>query len=83
MLLVYSYKFHAQQCMMCYTKGYHVRAYMILMIHALKPSDQLAHTNLAVEMLVGTDTSPDFPCQVRFLDKVMFHVNQSKSKCHV
>jgi hypothetical protein len=64
------------------------------MIDELKPSDRIAHTNFAVDMLEGIDTLPDFLCQAYFSDEVMFHVNsckqvklqdlgQSKSTCHM
>jgi hypothetical protein len=45
------------------------------MIHALKPSDQVACTNFAVDMLERIYTSPDFLLQVCFLYKATFHVN--------
>jgi hypothetical protein len=44
------------------------------MIPALKPSDQIARTNVAVDMLERIDVSPDFLHQVCFSDEVMFHV---------
>jgi hypothetical protein len=45
------------------------------MIHALKPSDQVARTDFAVVMLERTDVSPDFLLQVGFSDEAMFHVS--------
>jgi hypothetical protein len=45
------------------------------MIHALKPSDQVAYTNFAMDMLERTDMSPDFLHQVCFSDEVRFHIN--------
>jgi hypothetical protein len=45
------------------------------MIYALKPSDQVARTNFAVDMLERIDASPDFLHQVCFSDEVTFHVN--------
>jgi hypothetical protein len=48
-LLACSYKFHVQQCTMCYTKGSALRGYTIQMIHALKLSDQVARINFNVD----------------------------------
>jgi hypothetical protein len=45
------------------------------MIHALKPSDQVARTNFAVGMLERTDASPDYLHQVCFSDEATFHAN--------
>jgi hypothetical protein len=45
---------------MCYTKA---------------PSDQVARTNFAVDMLEGNNASANFLHQVCFLDKTMFHVS--------
>jgi hypothetical protein len=56
-------------------KRLRLRAYKIQMIHALNPSDQVARTNSAVDMLERTDTSPDFLCQVCFSDEATFHAN--------
>jgi hypothetical protein len=50
-------------------------AYKIQMIHAPKPSDQVARTNLAVDMLERIDASPNFLRQVCFSDEAMFHVS--------
>jgi hypothetical protein len=63
----------------------HLRAYKIQMMHALKPSDQVGHTNFAVDMLERIDASPSFLRQVCFLDKAMFHVNGvlNKYNCRV
>jgi hypothetical protein len=57
---------------MCYTKSLHPRVYKIKMFHALKPSDQVACTNFAVDILERIDASPDFLCQVCFADKATF-----------
>jgi hypothetical protein len=77
-------------------KRLHLRAYKIQMIHALKPSDQIACTNFDVDMLERIDASPNFVRQVCFSDEATFQVNgvvnryiqlqdlgQSKSTCHV
>ncbi|PNF19248.1 hypothetical protein B7P43_G08217 [Cryptotermes secundus] len=56
-------------------KRLHLRRYKIQMIHALKPSDQVARTNFAVDMLERTDASPDFVRQVCFSDEATFHVS--------
>jgi hypothetical protein len=45
------------------------------MIRALKPTDQVARTTLAVGMLEKIDTSPDFLRQVCFSDKATFHIS--------
>jgi hypothetical protein len=66
------------------------------MIHALKPNDQVARTNFALDMLERIDPSPDFLLQVCFSDEAAFHGNgilnsyaqlqdlgQSKSMCYM
>jgi hypothetical protein len=45
------------------------------MIQALKLSDQVARTYLAVDMLERTDASPHFHHQVCFSDEATFHIN--------
>jgi hypothetical protein len=45
------------------------------MIHALNPSDQVAYTNLTMDMLERIDASPDFLRQMCFSDKATFHVS--------
>jgi hypothetical protein len=45
------------------------------MIHSLKPSDQVAGINLAVNMLERIDTSSNFLCQVCFSDETMLNVS--------
>jgi hypothetical protein len=56
-------------------KTFRLRAYKIKTIHALKPSDQVARTNFAVNMLKLVDASPDFLRQMCFSDEATFHVN--------
>jgi hypothetical protein len=51
------------------------KSYKIQMIHPLKPSDQVAHINYAVDMLERIDASPAFLRQVCFSDEATFHVN--------
>jgi hypothetical protein len=45
------------------------------MSHALKPSDQGARTNFAVDMLERFGSTPDFLRQVCFFHEASFHVN--------
>jgi hypothetical protein len=45
------------------------------MIHALKPSDQVARANFVVDILEEFDSSLDFLHQVCFSEEAMFHVN--------
>ncbi|PNF24397.1 hypothetical protein B7P43_G09698 [Cryptotermes secundus] len=56
-------------------KRLRLTAYKIQMIHALKPSDQVARTNFAVDLLERIDASPDFLCQVGFSDGATFRVS--------
>jgi hypothetical protein len=56
-------------------KRLRLRAYKIQLIHALKPSDQVARTDVAGVMLEITDASPDFLRQVCFSDEATFHVS--------
>jgi hypothetical protein len=50
-------------------KRLRLRAYRIQMIHALKPSDQVARTSFAVDMLERIDASLDFLRHVCFSDE--------------
>jgi hypothetical protein len=59
----------------CATKRLSLRAYKIQMIHAPKPSDQVARTNFTLDKLQRIYVSPEFLLQVCFLHKAMFHVN--------
>jgi hypothetical protein len=43
-------------------------------VYALKPNDQVARTNFAVDMIERTDASPDF-LQVCFSVEVTIHAN--------
>jgi hypothetical protein len=56
-------------------KRLRLRAYKIQMIRALKPSDQVARTNFAVDMPERIDASPGFLREVCFSDESNFHVN--------
>jgi hypothetical protein len=56
-------------------KRLRLQAHKIQMIHALKPSDQAAHINFAVDMLERIDLSVDFLSQVCFSDEATFNVN--------
>jgi hypothetical protein len=56
-------------------KRLRLRAYKIQMILALKPSDHVARTNVAVHMLERIDAAPDFLRQVSFSDEATFHVS--------
>jgi hypothetical protein len=47
-------------------KKLRLRAYKIQMIHVLKPSDQVARTNFAVDMLERIDASPDLLREIVF-----------------
>jgi hypothetical protein len=53
----------------------HLKLYKIQMTHALKPSDQVARTNYAVDMLERIDMSPDLLRQGCFSGEVTFHVS--------
>jgi hypothetical protein len=77
MLLACSYKFYVPDVL---HKRLHLRAYTIQMIHALTPSDQVAHINFTVDILERTDASPDILRQVCFLDEVTFHVNGAANR---
>jgi hypothetical protein len=56
-------------------KRLHLGAFKIQMIYPLKPSDQVAHTNFAVDMLKSIDVPPDFLRQVCFSGEATFNVN--------
>ncbi|PNF20692.1 hypothetical protein B7P43_G00325, partial [Cryptotermes secundus] len=56
-------------------KRLRLRAYKIQMIHALKPSDHVARTNFAVDLLERTGASPDFLLQVCFSDETVFRAS--------
>jgi hypothetical protein len=66
-------------------KGLHLRVYKIRLIHALKPSDQVALTNFAVDMLEIIDSSPDFLRQVDFSNEATLCVNGlvNKHNCRI
>jgi hypothetical protein len=55
------------------------------MIHALKPSDQVARTNIAVDMLERIDASPEFLRQVWLSDEATFHVDgvENRYNCRI
>jgi hypothetical protein len=76
-LLACSYKLQIKTVYDVLYKRLRLRAYKIQMIHALKPSAQVARTNFAVDMLrvERIDESPNFLRQVCFLDEATFHVN--------
>jgi hypothetical protein len=50
------------------------------MIHELKPSEQVARTNFAMDMLERNDASPYLLRQVCFSDEATFHVNGAVNK---
>jgi hypothetical protein len=52
-----------------------VRAYKIKMIHALKPSDQVARRSFAVDMLQRIDAPPHFLWEVCFSDEATVRLN--------
>jgi hypothetical protein len=56
--------------------------YKIQMIPALKPSDQVARTNFAVDVAERIDASPDFLLQVCFSGEATFHVSGVVNKCN-
>ncbi|PNF44001.1 hypothetical protein B7P43_G17047 [Cryptotermes secundus] len=55
------------------------------MIHALKPSDQVARTNFAVDMPERIDACPDFLRQVCFSNESTSHISgiRNRYKIHV
>jgi hypothetical protein len=59
-----------------------LRAYKIQMIPALRPSDQVARANFAVDMAERIDTSPDFLLQVCFSGEATFHVSGVFNRCN-
>jgi hypothetical protein len=56
-------------------KRLRLREYKIQMIHTLKPSNQVARTNLAVDMLERTDASSDFLRQVWFTGEATYRIS--------